>query len=383
MPNAPIAVAVSGGADSLFTLMRLAGGATPVLALHGLFGPETPQSEEVRNGLAVACRALDVPLHIADLRVPFRDKVIRPFVEAYAGGRTPNPCALCNREIKFGLLLDAAESAGARCLATGHYARLVPPCGRAEALDFPPPAASFLALDGPALLEAEDSGKDQSYFLSLVPRERLGKAFFPLERARKTEVRAALERLGITPPQPAESQEVCFIPADYQSALPELASDLGVTLPGPGPMLLADGTEVGRHRGLWRHTEGGRRGLGVAWSHPLYVTAKEPDRNALRLGPKFSVPGCLIGGLNILLAPEHWNGTLMVKTRYRQTPRPAQVEWEGDRLHIRFAEPEGPTAPGQVACLYMPVPLAFHPDGRPLLRVIAAGVIESVAPLAG
>ncbi len=375
-----IAVAVSGGADSLFTLMHLVEGKHPVFALHGLFTPETPQSRQVRENLEAACRALGLPLYLADLREDFSRLVIRPFVQAYAAGRTPNPCALCNREIKFGLLLDAAVARGAACLATGHYARLYPPCSAPEAGELPGQAEAFLRLDGPALLEAEDQTKDQSYFLSLAPRERLAQAFFPLSRAKKTEVRAALTHLGITPPQPTESQEVCFIPADYQNALPELAETLGISLPGAGPMLLADGREVGRHKGLWRHTEGSRRGLGVAWAHPLYVVAKEPDNNILRLGPKARIAGCEVGDLNILLSSEHWNGPLLAKTRYRQIPRPAEAIFAGDRLRLRFAGPEEPTAPGQLACLYLPVPGAFHPDGRPLLRVVAAGLVESIIP---
>lgn len=395
MPNSPIAVAVSGGADSLFTLMRLAKAGRQVFALHGLFTPASPQAEAVRQGLEAACRALGVPLHCVDLREQFSTLVMRPFVLAYAEGRTPNPCALCNREIKFGLLLDAALALGATRLATGHYARIFPggepPNAEMEqdagsspdagflqdAQALPPPARDFLALDSPALLEAADQSKDQSYFLSLIPRERLARAFFPLSGARKSEVLAALAALGISPPQPVESQEVCFIPADYQSALPDMARDLGVDLPGPGPMLLADGTEVGRHRGLWRYTEGGRRGLGVAWKHPLYVTAKDPAGNTLRLGEKPTIAGCTAEELNILLAPQHWYGPLLVKTRYRQEPRPAKVELQAGVLHIHFAEPESPTAPGQIACVYMPVPQAFHLDGRPLLRVIAAGVIAS------
>ena len=382
MRHAPIAVAVSGGADSLFALLTLAGGGSPVFALHGLFQPETPASREVRLGLAAACRTLEVPFHAVDLTADFRERVVHPFVAAYAEGRTPNPCALCNREIKFGLLLDAARSLGAGCLATGHYAKLSPPCGREEETEYPDHARNFLELGGPALLEAEDATKDQSYFLSLVPGGRLRHAFFPLSRAHKSEVRASLELLGVTPPQPLESQEVCFIAADYQSALPELAQSLGVGLPGPGPMLLEDGTEVGRHRGLWRHTEGSRRGLGVAWSHPLYVRAKEPKSNALLLGEKFSIAGCVIGELNILLDPQHWTGPILAKTRYRQTPSPTIVVPRGlDRLELRFLEPESPTASGQIACLYMPVPDAFHSDGRPVLRVIAAGIIESVLPV--
>ncbi|MDO5484272.1 MAG: ATP-binding protein, partial [Desulfovibrionaceae bacterium] len=153
------AVAVSGGVDSLCALLLLHRAGHDVMALHGIF---LPRAESVTPsplpGLERACKSLGIPLHVLDLRERFQREVISPFAQAYAAGRTPNPCALCNRAIKFGALLEAALRLGADRLVTGHYAHL--------------------SADG-SLAAAEDQNKDQSYFLSLVPAAALARAHFP------------------------------------------------------------------------------------------------------------------------------------------------------------------------------------------------------------
>ena len=133
LSHLPVAVAVSGGADSLHALMRLRESGVPAFALHGLFVPpdlledaEREDAEASRRRLASLCEELGIPLHVVDLADDFLRAVIRPFVQSYADGLTPNPCALCNARIKFGLLLDRARALGAGRLATGHYARLLP-----------------------------------------------------------------------------------------------------------------------------------------------------------------------------------------------------------------------------------------------------------------
>ncbi|MDL2266555.1 tRNA-specific 2-thiouridylase [Desulfovibrio sp. OttesenSCG-928-G15] len=395
--TAPVAVAVSGGADSLYALLRLKEQGHTVIALHGIFlAPENAESarraEAMRKSLEAACTRLAVPLHAIDCVQAFAEKVIAPFVAAYAEGLTPNPCALCNASIKFGLLLDEALRLGANTLATGHYAGIAFENARA------------------CLYQGGDHNKDQSYFLALVPPAALARARFPLESITKPEVLAVLERHGFTAPQPGESQEVCFVPQDdYRAILPELARRYGKTLPGPGPMLLTDGTQLGRHQGLWRYTEGQRRGLGVGWKEPLHVLGKEMQGNILRLGPRQAMRGfgCLCTDLNILLPPEEWPASVLVKTRYREKPKQAVVDFvppvqsqnltqaqatdapsrqdkgesqgkvnvqAGDSppnaMRIRFVEEESLVACGQIAAVY-----AQGTDGR--LRLAAGGVIRA------
>ncbi len=325
-----IAIALSGGADSLMSLLLLREAGAEVMAVHALFLP-SPE-EALLEGLRSTCSALEVPFDVIDLRAEFEELVVAPFVRAYLDGLTPNPCAACNPAIKFGLLLDRVRSLGAGRLATGHYARLE---------DRP---------WGPALFRGLDPAKDQSYFLSRVPRERFGRVVFPLAEWTKDRVRLALAERGLTPPAGRESQEVCFIPADYRDFL----RGRGVRLGGPGPIALADGRVVGRHEGLWNHTLGQRKGLGVAWSEPLYVTGKDFAGNRLLVGPKpeAMARGCRTERPNLLCPPEAWPDEVLVQTIYRQRPEMARVSVDEGGMTVVFPGPRPIPTPGQVAAVY-------------------------------
>jgi tRNA-specific 2-thiouridylase len=331
-----LAVAVSGGGDSLSCLARLREAGHEVIALHGQFLPDARDAKglQAASGLAEACTRLNVPLHVLDLREPFERLVAGPFAAEYLSGRTPNPCARCNAAMKFGLLLDEALRLGAEALATGHYAR-----------------AGEHPVYGWALSRGGDPGKDQSYFLSLVPRERLQRAVFPLAAERKTAVLADLAAQGLRPPLPEESQEICFVPGDdYRTFLAARTS----VLPGPGPAVLPDGTVVGAHQGLWRATIGQRRGLGLAWREPLYVLDKDVARNTLVVGPRAALlaEGFQAVEANILVDPALWPEVVLAQTRYREQAKPARAELSGRELRVRFLEPQPRPAPGQVAALY-------------------------------
>ncbi|HIU16819.1 MAG TPA: tRNA 2-thiouridine(34) synthase MnmA [Candidatus Avidesulfovibrio excrementigallinarum] len=340
-----IAVAVSGGVDSLYALMTLKDRGESVMALHGRFRAVAPEEDPV-PGLEENCRRLGVKLVVADLAAPFHERVVRPFAESYAAGATPNPCALCNARIKFGLLLDAALEQGADVLATGHYAR------RAEHPRY-----------GVALAPAADKDKDQSYFLALTPGQRLARALFPLAGTDKAAVRAGVEARGLVAPLPKESQEICFVPGNEYRRFLELA---GVRLPGPGPVVYVageagdarDGAVIGVHQGLWRYTEGQRRGLGIAWSEPLYVVGKDVRHNRLLAGPAAALcqRRCTAGEVNVLVDPALWPQRLFVRIRYREKMAPARVGLvdgvDGGRLEICFDSPKSPGAPGQIAVVY-------------------------------
>ncbi|EGB16548.1 tRNA (5-methylaminomethyl-2-thiouridylate)-methyltransferase [Pseudodesulfovibrio mercurii] len=327
-----IAVAVSGGMDSLLALALLKERGEPLLAVHGHFLPPSPAWETVTTGLAGACAVLGVPFHALDLHASFDDRVIKPFVAEYKAGLTPNPCAMCNPRMKFGVLFDAARNLGAERLATGHYVSME---DRAQ---------------GRMLVRGADQSKDQSYFLSMVPVEKLRLAEFPLARTLKRDVPAVLAAHGLTPPLKAESQEICFVPDDdYQHFLTSRGD-----MPGPGPAVLPDGRVVGGHQGLWRHTQGQRRGLGIAWSEPLYVLEKDVPGNTLIVGPKefLAAKGCVAGQVNLMCPVESWPGTVLVQTRYRQKAKPARVRLTGGRLYFDFLEPHTRPTPGQVAAVY-------------------------------
>lgn len=344
-----IAVAVSGGMDSLLSLAltidkaRRNGG--EAFAVHGRFLPDT--DEAMLAALEGQCESLGVALHVVDLVEAFEERVIRPFIADYIAGRTPNPCAQCNPEMKFGLLFEAARELGADTLATGHYARLLPhDCY------------------GSALFRGRDASRDQSYFLSLVPKEKLLNSAFPLGDIYKKDVPDLLKSRGLKPPLPKESREICFVPGDDYCAWLEDRDD---ALPGPGPITLTDGKVLGEHRGLWRYTLGQRRGMGVAWSEPLYVVDKNVEDNALVAGTleELKTRHCRARRVNILVEPKLWPGRLLAQVRYRQRARSAEAFLDWHELRMTFEEPGDPGAPGQIAALY-------DEDGA----VLAAGVIE-------
>ena len=331
-----VTIAISGGTDSLFALLSLREQGHAVTAIHARFLP-TPPLDPV-PAIQERCEALGVPLIVADLSKPFQDQVMAPFAEAHIQACTPNPCALCNKTMKFGILMDIALKHGER-YATGHYAALVehPVYGR-------------------TLRSGADGTKEQSYFLALVPAERLRRCIFPLAESKKTDIRAWLAGQGITPPLPVESQEICFVPGDDHYAwLQRWSQENHLRLPGPGPVVLAgEDRVIARHRGLWSYTEGQRRGLGIAWKEPLYALRRLRDSNTLLVGPREMLPvsSCSASQVNLMVPRALWPEKLFVRTRYHQRPVEARVEVSGDVMHIAFASPQFPPAPGQIAAVY-------------------------------
>lgn len=357
----PVAVAVSGGMDSLYSLLALKDGGAELFALHAVFLPSylrSPDAEAVLERLKRSAASFGVKLHVVDLSAAFEEKIIRPFVDAYMDGKTPNPCAICNHAMKFGLLWEEAARLGAGSIATGHYVKLVDLDGQA------------------AVMAGEDESKEQSYFLALTPLQNLARAVFPLARRKKREIAAELARRGVEVPQKGESQEICFITNnDYRAFLSDYAARRGLKLSGPGPALLPDGQAVGRHGGLWGYTQGQRRGLGIAWEEPLYVLGKNVEENALLVGPQssFGRESCLCSSPNFFVEPSFWPQTVLAKTRYRQRLAPARAEifMEGGAQMMRLVfldeEARAPSAPGQVAAVYSPTE-----NG---LRLLAGAVI--------
>ncbi len=331
-----ITVAISGGTDSLFALLHLKEEGHSVTALHARFLPAPAENDAVPV-MESLCRSIGIPLYVVDLSEDFRRLVMVPFAMEHARARTPNPCAMCNRAMKFGLLFDRAMRFG-EMFATGHYAAM---------RDHPRYGLSLRA--------GSDGTKDQSYFLALVPAARLRRCIFPLAEWKKSDIRQWLSSRGLTPPVPAESQEICFIPGDDHYAWLREKESQGLKLPGPGPVLLAgENRIIAQHRGLWRYTEGQRRGLGIPWKEPLYALKRLRESNTLVVGPKNLLPvtSCSAFSPNLMVSPELWPEKLLVRVRYHQRPEPARVEISEKRMDIFFDSPQQPPAPGQIAAIY-------------------------------
>ena len=323
-----IAVAVSGGVDSA-SAARLLSRDHEVVLVHALFTPDPPDEERIEK----LARFLNLPYEIIDLREAFRKRVIEYFRQAYTSGLTPNPCVICNRELKFGLLLKAVLSRGAERLATGHYARVVYDRGLGRYL----------------LYRGRDRQKDQSYFLHQLSQEALSRVIFPLGNYLKEEVVREAVRLGFFNLTAPESREVCFIKKDYRDFFRDLSFP-------PGEIVTVDGRVVGRHQGIYAYTVGQRRGLGVRLGRPYYVIALDTRKNRVIIGEKRHLfrRECLVSRVNFIypLDPER-PFRAEVRIRYRHKEAPAEVVPLGNGLFkIKFDKPQRAITPGQFAVFY-------------------------------
>ncbi|MCE5334022.1 MAG: tRNA 2-thiouridine(34) synthase MnmA [Desulfobacteraceae bacterium] len=339
-----IAAAMSGGVDSLRTACLLREQGHEVLGIHMRIVPSAggddpvartiAEREDLLRKLADRCA---IPLVFVDFREQFESLVIRPFVDAYRRGLTPNPCILCNPRIKFGLLLDEAMRLGAEKLATGHYVRISSGTERFR------------------LLRARDGAKDQSYFLMGLGQEQLSRAMFPLGGYTKVETFAWAKREGLSGLITEESQEICFVPGNsYPDFIRGRTGDRSTS--GPGPILDLNGRILGEHKGIFHYTVGQRRGLGIPSTEPYYVVRIEPEANAVRVGRAQDLfcETCTAREVNWVSIPPPGE-PIRCRVRIRNLHRPAPAEVfpvSPDTATIRFDEPQRAVTPGQGAVFY-------------------------------
>ena len=356
---AKIVVAMSGGVDSSvaaallqekghevtgITMKVWDGEALPGDgARHSCYGPG--EQEDIADAWEVA-QVLGIPFYTFDLRQEYKSEVLDYFCHEYLLGRTPNPCVRCNRRVKFDALLKKARRSGLEFdyFATGHYARV----------EYDESKRRYL------LKKARDMTKDQSYFLFSLSQEELGCSLFPLDSYTKGEVRKMARDLGIGVADKPESQN--FIAGGYSTFVEAIAK--------PGSIMDRQGNILGQHQGIPFYTIGQRKGLGISARAPLYVTAIDPERNAIVVGSKEEVYGDeLIASELNWVAIDELQQPIEAKAKIRYLHNEAEAvitPLDADRVYVKFNEPQMAITPGQAIVFY---------DGD---TVIGGGTIESM-----
>jgi tRNA-specific 2-thiouridylase len=328
-----IAVMMSGGVDSSVTAMLLRQAGWKVLGVTMKI-PVAQKCDQARlccgADAAMVAYKLGIPHYYLDTQAVFRQCVIEPFQKAYSSGATPNPCVDCNTTLKFQLVWDFVRSHfGIEHLATGHYARV----------------------DATGLYRASDHGRDQSYFLYGIRRERLPFLHFPLAELPKTKVRELAKEMGLSVADKPDSMELCFAgEGDYRTVLDEALRHQ------PGKILDTSGKVLGEHEGIASYTIGQRRGLRVAMGVPMYVLRISPRDNTVTLGTREESfrQIVLAGSLNVLV-PEAINSETKFfgKIRSYGDPLPCRiVKLENEILSVKFDSPMFAPTPGQRMVLY-------------------------------
>ena len=344
---ARILVALSGGVDSAAAAALLTEQGHEVVAAYmknwvndeNIPG-ECPWERDIEDALAV-CRKLGIEFRVVDLIEQYRARVVDYLIEGYRSGSTPNPDVLCNREMKFGVLLDyAIEQGFTGGVATGHYARRLDVEG-----------------DGAYVLRGTDGNKDQSYFLALMRPEQVQHAVFPVGGLTKPHVREIARRFGLPVADKKDSQGICFI------GKVKMSDFLRHYLPdNPGDIVDTDGRVLGRHNGLHLFTMGQRHGHGVASPREgvaYVVVGKDLQNNRLIVGyegqetPGLYARRAVVGGITNLRHP--LPGRVYAQPRYRAPAVPAAcTHLSADTVELVFDEPVRALALGQVCAFYAP-----------------------------
>ncbi|OUP09198.1 tRNA 2-thiouridine(34) synthase MnmA [Collinsella sp. An2] len=387
-----VLVAMSGGVDSSVAAWLLQqSGYECIGATMRLYDTEQPgndasespvracgNAKDIEDARAVAAR-LGIPHHTLDCRAEFERDVVEDFVRSYERGVTPNPCAVCNRRIKFGLLLEHARELGCDAIATGHYARI----------------RTRESSNGTTyeLVKAADASKDQSYFLYSLTQDVLAHVIFPLgELTKEGDVRRIAAELGFSNAQKRDSQGICFVPRNDFASFIERRR--GHALP-EGKVLDTAGNVLGSHRGAIRYTVGQRKGLGIAAAHPLYVTATDAVANTVTLGEEADLfASSLIADDWVWSAPAHvmasrldeaQSGTpfqAAAQIRYHQPDQDVSLSWadsdqRGDVDEQRtHGDVDGRHAAGHAGGQHT----AGHADGTRRIRIDFARPQRAIAP---
>ena len=338
-----IGLAMSGGVDSTVTAGLLLEQGYSVQGFFMLL-PLPGLDEQIDKVKQVAAQ-LGIPLHLVDLRQPFKQQIISYFIHSYQQGITPNPCVVCNRLIKCGLLMDEMAAQGIQRMATGHYARI-----RQDSGD------SCFIIQRPV-----DPGKDQSYFLCRLSQKQLGRLVLPLGSWYKKDVFSKAQEMGFNHFAGSESQDVCFL-ADH--TLQSFMKEQGIT-GNNGDVISATGQSHGSHRGIWKYTVGQRRGLGIPDATPWYVIGLDAEKNRVIIGKDkelFQTELLLDRVQWQIKEPEEWQGGVQLRSRHNaaeaqllpvpQESRATDKQGANNQWRVLFKKPQRAITPGQFAVFY-------------------------------
>ena len=343
MTKQKVVVAMSGGVDSSVAAALLKQQGYDVTGMMLRLWSEPGKEESNRcctpDSMAQARRVagiLDIPFYVIDAKDVFKETVVQYFLDGYARGETPNPCLMCNRQIRWTFLLNHALALGAEFMATGHYVRRMKnEGGRIN------------------LLRAVDHAKDQSYVLHVLKQDQLAHALFPVGEFPKPEIRRIAADFGLPTASRADSQDLCFLAGDdYRNFLQRNAPEILK----PGEIVTTDGRSIGQHNGLVNYTIGQRKGLNIASPVPLYVITKQATQNTLVVGTLDE-----LGFTELTARDVNWTSggaprepfRAEVKIRYSAREVEAWVSpMEGDQVSVKFDAPVRDVTAGQAAVFY-------------------------------
>ena len=347
------AIALSGGVDSLVAAYLLKEQGHNLIGIHFITGYETDPDDEKsvfsNTDISPTTLAKKDALHITsqlsdlvgidvkplDCRIDFKHKVVDYFTRTYQAGQTPNPCMVCNHEIKFGTVLDFARKLGASTLATGHYAGIKRDSqGRFH------------------LIKGVDPKKEQSYFLALMSQKQLARILFPLGKMTKSQVIKLAQKNSLEPIKKEESQDVCFIKNKNYGEFLSLQKGFE---PKAGRIADVNGNLLGRHKGLHLFTIGQRRGINRPSSEPYYVVSMDPGQNLLTVGFKKDLLSfeCRVNHINWINQKPSSPVTVHTRVRYRHNAAASKLFPVNEKTAVvRFEKPQSAITPGQCAVFY-------------------------------
>jgi tRNA-specific 2-thiouridylase len=325
------ALLVEQGYEVIGVTMKLWRGEDDPFAAHRYGGCCTIGATEDARRIA---DSIDIPYYVMNLQDEFDSAVVQNFVDEYAAGRTPNPCARCNEFIKFNAFYDRAEELGCDYIATGHYAQIGEHDGR------------FF------LKRGRDVKKDQSYVLGMLTQPELSRTLLPIGHLTKEETRRIAVDLGFCVAAKPDSQEICFVEdGDHAKFVADRIPALAV----PGPIVDENGNLLGQHAGLAHYTVGQRKGLGISAPIPLFVTKIDANNNSLLVGPREALECETLQATNAKWAAAVIEEGTPVLAQLRAHSRAAEAtvtQSSSDMFALRFDEPYGGVSPGQMCVLY-------------------------------